>query len=223
MTSTKHSPGLALLLLGASLSFACLAQDDAHAREREALRRTQAALRQAQDQQAALSKEKDELASQRDKLDQAAKRTQSQLAASRADAGRLAASLVQAQDELAAATQRDELARQAMESRLAEQAQRLAATQRMADERARSNAALVALLEHATRSLAAAEKANQQMHALGLRLIDRIRGRDGCVGGLPADPVLGFGQIQLENEAEGLRDQLEAARLADTGRAGAAK
>jgi len=220
MTASTHSLRFALLLLGAALSFSCAAQDDAHtSREREALRRTQAALRQAQETQATLAKEKDDLAGQRDKLDEAAKRTQLLLAASRTDTGRLNASLVHAQEELAANQVRDEAARKDLETKLAEQAQRLTEMQRIADERARSNAALVALLEQATQSLTAAEKANLQMHALGLKLIERLRGREAGTDGDVGDPVLGFGQVRLENEAEALRDKLDAARLASGAKA----
>ncbi len=223
MKHAKHFLRPALLALGVALSLSCAAQDDNRAsREKEALRRTQAALRQAQEQQAALAKEKDDLAGQRDKLDETAKRAQSQLAASRGDAARLNASLAHAADELAATKARDDAARKDLEDRLAEQSQRLAAALRVADERARANAALTALLEHATQSLAAAEKANGEMHALGLQLIDRVRGRQAGVDGGVNDPVLGFGQIRLENEAEALRDKLDAAKLSSAGRASGA-
>ena len=212
-----------VLVLGVALSLSCAAQDDNRAsREKEALRRTQAALRQAQEQQAALAKEKDDLAGQRDKLDEAAKRSQSQLAASRGDAARLNTGLARAADELVATKARDDAARKELEDRLAEQAQRLAAAQRTADERAHANAALTALLEHATQSLAAAEKANGEMHALGLQMIDRIRGRQANVDGGVNDPVLGFGQIRLENEAEALRDKLDATKFSASGRASGA-
>lgn len=218
MTHAKSTLRLALLALGATLSLACAAQDDSRgSREKEALRRTQAALRQAQEQQSALAREKDDLAGQRDKLGEAAKKAQSQLAASRSDATRLNTSLAHANDELAATRSRDEAARKELEDRFAEQAGRLAAAQRLADERARANASLAALLEQATKSLAAAEKANDQMHLLGLQLIARIRGREDSAGA--ADPVLGFGQVRLENEAEALRDKLEAAKLPIAGRA----
>jgi DNA repair exonuclease SbcCD ATPase subunit len=225
MTTSTHTLRFSALLLGATLSFSCAAQDDAHpSREREALRRTQAALRQAQEGQAALAKEKDDLARQRDKLDEVAARTQTLLAASRSDSGRLNASLVHAQEELAAAQARDDAARKDLETRLAGQAQRLAEMQRIADERARSNAVLVALLERATQSLTAAEKANLRMHALGLEMIERLRGREADGGVGAGDPVLGFGQVRLENEAEALRDKLDAAKLANGAQAvGAAK
>jgi DNA repair exonuclease SbcCD ATPase subunit len=212
MTLAKTPLRLALLALGATLSLACAAQDDNRgSREKEALRRTQAALRQAQEQQAALAREKDSLAGERDKLDASAKKAQSQLAASRSDAARLNASLAHANDELAATRTRDEAARQDLEQRLAEQSQQLAAARRVADERARANASLTALLEQATKSLASAERANEQMHALGLQMIDRLRGRGGASDAV--DPVLGFGQVRLENEAEALRDKLDAAKL----------
>jgi len=222
MKHCTHSLRLLSLMLGATLSLSCAAQDDAHAREREALRRTQAALRQAQEQQADLARKNGDLAGQRDKLDETAKRAQSQLAAARADAGRLNASLARAAQDLAATQARDEAARKELESRLAEQAQQLADARRVADERARSNAALVALLERATQSLASAEKANLAMHALGLQLIARIRGQQSDLPATAADPVLGFGQIRLENEAEALRDRLESVRLVNTGRSAGA-
>jgi len=211
MRHAKHAIRVVLLTLGATLSL-CSAAQDSSSREKEALRRTQAALREAQEQQATLAREKDDLAGQRDKLDEAAKRTQSQLATARADAARLNAGLAHAADELAAAKSRDEAQRKELEDRLADQGQRLAQAQRVAEERARANAALVALLEHATQSLAAAEKANSQMHALGLQMIERLRGHEGGAG---VDPVLGFGQVRLENEAEALRDKLDAAKLAN--------
>ena len=220
MTPAKHPFRLALLTLGVTLSLSCAAQDDNHAsREKEALRRTQAALRDAQQQQAALAKEKDDLTGQRDKLDESAKRSQSQLAAVRSDAARLNASLAHQAEELAATKARDDAARKELEDRLEQQARRLSDAQRVADERARANAALTALLEHATRSLTAAEKANADMHALGLQMIDRIRGREGAAGAV--DPVLGFGQVHLENEAEALRDKLDAAKLPPAARASA--
>jgi DNA repair exonuclease SbcCD ATPase subunit len=213
-----------LLTLGATLSLACAAQDDNHAsREKEALRRTQAALREAQERQAGLAREKEDLAGQRDKLGEAAKRAQGQLAESRSLAARVSASLSQANDELAATKARDDAARKELEDRLADQAQRLVAAQRLADERARANAALAALLERATQSLAKAEQANTQMHALGLQMIERLRGRESGADGTVTDPVLGFGQVHLENEAEALRDKLEAVKLPPAARsAGAA-
>ena len=211
MKHAKLPIRFALLAVGAAVSLSCAAQDDTHSREKEALRRTQAALRQAQEQQAALAKEKDDIAGQRDKLDEAAKKSQSQLAVSRSDAARLNASLAHANDELAATKARDDAARQELETRLAEQSQRALEAQRLAEERARANASLTALLEHATQSLAAAEKANAQMHALGVQMIDRLRGHE-AEAGVP-DPVVGFGQVRLENEAEALRDKLDAAKL----------
>jgi chromosome segregation ATPase len=220
MKQAKPFLRLVLSALAATVSLSCAAQDDNRgSREKEALRRTQAALRQAQEQQAALAREKDDLAGQRDKLDQAARKAQGQLTASRSDAARLGASLAHANDDLAATRARDDAARKALEDRLAEQGERLAAAQRLSEERARANASLTALLEHATQSLAAAEKANGQMHALGLQMIDRLRGRESGADGTVADPVLGFGQVRLENEAEALRDKLDAAKLPAASRA----
>jgi chromosome segregation ATPase len=205
----RHPLSLIGLALAATLALSAHvagAQDGGGSREREALRRTQAALRDAQQQQAALSKEKSDLAAQRDQLDEAAKRAQSQLSSARAEAARLNSTLAHAADELAAAKAQDEAARQAAQAQIAELSARLARSERVADERTKSNAALVALLTQATRSLAAAEKANREMHAFGLQLIDRVRGRSVADG-------------TIAIEAEGLRDQLDAMTLANVNKA----
>lgn len=215
---------LAAWVLGALVALPAVAQDDASraGREREALRRTQAALRDAQAQQSALAREKAELAGERDKLDETARRSQSQLSASRAEASRLNATLAKADDELAAAKAQQEAARKDADARIADLGQQLAQARRLADERAKANAVLVALLERATRSLATAEKANRDMHALGVQMIDLIRGKSVLSGGTPVDPVLGFGQIRLENEAEDLRDKLDAVQTANAAKSASA-
>jgi hypothetical protein len=61
--------------------------------------------------------------------------------------------------------------------------------------------------------LVAAEKANREMHALGLHLIDQMRGKSSAGALTVIDPVLGLGQVKLENTAEQLRDQLDALKV----------
>jgi chromosome segregation ATPase len=206
------APRLALLLL--LLAGGAFAQEEGGRREREALHRAQSALHQAQEQQAALARDKAALAAARDQLDEAVKRTQSQLASSRSEAARLNAGLAHADEELAAARRRDEEGRRQAQASIDDLGRQLEQAHRLADERAKANASLTAMLERATQSLAAAEAANGRMHALGLQMIDELRGRAGASGAPSADPVLGFGQVKLENEAETLRDRLDAARLA---------
>jgi chromosome segregation ATPase len=209
LTKPLLATTLALMLpLGAA------AQDEAGhgtAREREALHRVQAALRQSQEQASTLAKEKAELSAQRDQLGDAAKKTQAQLASARAEGQRQQADLAAAQQALAAATAQEQAEKQDAQTQIETLTQRLQQATQTADQRARANAALVALLEHATQALTSAEKANRDMHALGLQMIETIRG--GGAGAGVKDPVLGFGQVRLENQAEALRDQLDAAKL----------
>jgi len=204
---------LAALLI--PLCFAAAAQDDGAraAREREALRRTQAALRQAQEQQAALAKEKAELSAQRDQLSEQTRLARTQLAASRTDGSRLHSGLAKTELELAAVKSQAEADKKEAQVRIDALNSRLSQAVRVGDERARANAALTALLEHATRSLTTAEKANRDMHALGLQMIERLRAGGAGDRVNAADPVLGFGKIQLENTAETLRDQLDGFKL----------
>ncbi|MES1163226.1 MAG: hypothetical protein ABUL50_09210 [Rhizobacter sp.] len=200
------------LVLAAPLA---LAQDDGGraGREREALRRAQAALRQAQEQQSALAREKGEVSAQRDKLGEVAKRTETQLSASRSEAARAIAQVAALTTDLRSARDQAEAQRKEAEARITELSKQLSEANRLAEERARANGGLTALLEHATRSLTAAEKANREMHAFGLQMIERLRGRGAAEDLAQNDPVLGFGKIRLENEAEALRDRLDAARM----------
>lgn len=180
------------------------------AREREALRRTQAALRQAQEQQASLARENAELAAQAGKLGETAKRAESQLTGSRSEATRLRAELAGVMAERDALRAQAEADTKTARHRAEESTQRIAAASRLAEERSRTVGGMTALLETATRSLANAEKANREMHAFGLQIIDRLRGR---ATSSTIDPVLGLQQVRLENEAEALRDRLDALRL----------
>ena len=103
--------------------------------------------------------------------------------------------------------------KKAAESRAAESAQRLAESGRVIAERTRTVAGMTALLESVTGSLAKAEKSNREMHAFGLQLIDQLRGRSSNAALVATDPVLGLQLVRLENEAEALRDRLDALRL----------
>ena len=208
-----------LLLL---MALPAIAQDDAGraAREREALRRTQAALKQSQDQQATLAREKAELssqlASQRDSLGASSRRAQSQLAASQTEAARTRAELARVSAELAALRgqiEADGKAAKAAQAHTQELAKRLDDASRLAADRTRTAASLTARLERATQLLAAAEKSNREMHAYGLQLIDEVRGRASGDASTAVDPVLGLRQVRIENRAEELRDGLDALKL----------
>ncbi len=217
MKRRLHRPGTALLLCALVLNAA--AQDDGGraAREREALRRTQSALKQSQEQQAALAREKSELSAQASKLGDTARQAQSQLAGARSEAARLRTELVRVTSELDTLRVQAEADKKGAQLRADESAQRLAEAMRVAAERTHTVGSMTALLERVTQSLAKAEKANREMQAFGLELIDRLRGRSSGVALGAVDPVLGLKQVRLENEAEAMRDRLDALKLPPQG------
>lgn len=213
----KPRTGFALLLIAMALNVS--AQDDAGraSREREALRRVQAALKQSQDQQATLAREKADLTVQADKLGDTAKRAEAQLSGSRSEAARLRAELARVASELESTRTRAEgekaTDKAAAQARIDELSQRLGQATSLAADRTQTVTSLTALLDRASKALVKAEKANAQMHAFGLRMIDQIRNRQAADSVLDSEPVLGFSQVRLENVAEELRDRLEGLRL----------
>jgi chromosome segregation ATPase len=214
-----------LLSLALCVCFSATAQDDGRAaREREALRRSQAALKQAQEQQAVLAREKTELTAQQQKLSDEAKQAQSQLGGARSEAGRLRSEVNKLSAELnALKTQMEtdkrlmmsqsDAAKDAAQAAAQKSAQQLGEAERLNVQQTRTVASMTALLERSTTALAAAEKSNREMHALGLQLIEQVRGKNASgLSGL-SNPVLGLGQVKLENTAEQLRDQLDALKV----------
>jgi hypothetical protein len=61
--------------------------------------------------------------------------------------------------------------------------------------------------------LAKAEKANREMYAFGLQMIEQVRSRTPADAFMQSSPVVGFGQVMVENQAGELRDRLEALML----------
>ncbi len=214
-----------LLSLALCVCFSATAQDDGRAaREREALRRSQAALKQAQEQQAVLAREKTELSAQQQKLSDEAKQAQSQLGGARSEASRLRAEVNRLSSELTALkaqveadkktmTASSEAVKDAAQAAAQKAAQQLGEAERLNVQQTRTVASMTALLERSTTALAAAEKANREMHALSLQLIDQVRGKSASGLSTVTDPVLGLGQVKLENTAEQLRDQLDALKV----------
>ena len=215
MKRSVHRPALALVLCALALN-AGAQQDDTGraAREREALRRTQSALKLSQEQQATLTREKSELTAQASKLGDTARQAQAQLAGSKSDGVRLHAELARVASELSALRAQAEADKGGAKLRSEELSQRLAEAGRITAERTRTIGSMTALLEHVTQSLAKAEKANREMHVFGLQLIDQLRGRASNAAIVATDAVLGLQQVRLENEAEAMRDRLDALKLA---------
>jgi hypothetical protein len=206
-----HRPLSALLLT--LLAGAALAQQPAPSREREMLRRSQAALQEAAAQRdaavaekAAVQKERDAARDEAGKARAAAART---LGAERqraqADLEAVRAELVQLRQQMQA--QAEAAAAQEQKS-----AQAAAALRRELAERTLANVQLVALLEKSTGALAASEQRNRELHALGLELVERWRSKGADEQRLQAEPVLGLRAVRIEDEAEALRTRLHALR-----------
>lgn len=211
--------------LCAALALACLlpaAAQDNTSREREALRRAQAALNDTRRELAALQAERAQLLRDKEAAAQQAAtaeqarqalqaqhgRLQQQLAAQRTELQAQLAGLRSAQEaEAAAAAQRD---RQAA----TQAATQAAALQQQLAEQKRTAASVTALLERATAALAEAEDRNRQLHALALQAVERYRSKTPTEASLQGDPLLGLTQVRIENEAEALRSQADALRLA---------
>jgi len=207
-------------LVGLALCWPALAQDAAASREREALRRAQSALQQAQQQRDALQAEKATL--ERRQVEQATLTLKQQTQA-KAELNRLR-TLQREHDTLRAQLATELAALAALrESTLTDKAQaeaRLADTSRQAaqwrgerDERTAANRALVARLEAATQSLADAQGRNRQLHAVGQEAIQRLRGLTPAERALLDDPILGLTAVRIGSEAEDLLLRLDAQRL----------
>lgn len=212
MATPLHKSVLALLLL-AQLGLAAAQQAPA-SREREALRRAQAALRDTTAERDALRSEKAALAAQQAQAAQ-------DLAAARASAAALRPQLTQAAQEAEAL--RAELARlqQAHAQALAEAQrssaereatlqQQLASTRRERDERTAANQALVALLSARTAALQDAQRRNAALHTLSRELIERWRGKTPAEALAHTETLIGIAGVRAEDQAEEWRARADA-------------
>ncbi|MEK8050028.1 hypothetical protein AACH10_07250 [Ideonella sp. DXS22W] len=211
---------LALMALAAALAWpmAGSAADDTRAnREREALRRAQAALQQAQQQRDALQAEKATREQARDEALAQAAAQRKALGSAQAEARQLREELAQLRTQLASQRdQADEARRQATAAaeaaaqREQELKQQLATARQQSDDRREANATLTALLAERTRALADAQRRSQALHALGLDTVERFRAKGTVDQALQADPVLGLTRVRVESTAESLRMRFDA-------------
>lgn len=209
------------LLLCLAAALPATAQDSKTvSREREALRRAQAALQQAQQQRDALQTANSAL--QQAQQDQAGLqvRSQARLASVQAELRQLRARLSGAQAEAAQQRQAhaDALAQALAEAdaRLATAAQdqqrQLEALHSERDERSAANRALVARLEAATQALTEARERNRLLYAVAREAVDRYRGKTVVELALQDDPLLGLTAVRIESVAEDLMVRLDAQR-----------
>jgi DNA repair exonuclease SbcCD ATPase subunit len=209
---------LVLLIAGPAHS-----QEDKKAgREKEALRRTQQALRTAQERQSALEREKAALAL---KLDAESRKAETEVAgaqrAARASRSSLAgaqAEISRLKSELDALRARSDSDRQAVTEQNNTLKRSLQETQHLLVERTQTATSLARLLDRSTQALANAERKNRDLYASSRLLLDLYRNKSAGDALAQREPLLGFAEVALENEAEALRTQLEAHRLPTSGR-----
>jgi chromosome segregation ATPase len=208
-------------------------QDKPVSREREQLRRSQAALKQAQAQQEALAGEKAALEQQHKQVQGALALAQTQARTGSAEAQRLRgegaklraegermrqelqAEQARAQQLQAQLDQANALLQQARTAHETMQ-QQVRDARREAAERSQANTSLTALLERATQTLAKAEERNRLMHAAASQAIERYRSKSAQDLRAQNEPFLGLTAVQIENQAEELRSELDKHRLSKT-------
>jgi len=199
------------------------AQDAAAEREREQLRRTQAALRAAQTENQQLRA--DTVRLQRENEAQGNQTTALESGASAAQnrARSLDARLAEAQADIDASRTRATAQQQALalkeqdlalaQTRRGGLEQQLAASQRSLAERTQTVAALRQLLEQSTAALSAAETANRDLYNTGMAVVELYSGRTPFEQAALQDPLFGLGRIRIQDQAEQLRAKLAALRL----------
>jgi chromosome segregation ATPase len=200
------------------LHSAALAQQQAQpSREREALRRAQAALLEAQQQRDAALADKSKLQRSADDAALQSKAVagrqaalQREIARQREELRGLQAELQSARD---AAAQAEVASRTQAEEATARSRQQLAAAQAEAAERTAAKRTLVARLEATTAALARSEQLRRDLHGLGLQAVQRYREKGVLTGALQNEPVLGLAGVRVENVASELADRIEAAMV----------
>ncbi|CAM4086612.1 hypothetical protein [Roseateles saccharophilus] len=202
---------IALLVVAALTAHA---EDAKPSREREALRRAQAALRAAQEQQSTLQADKARAEADAATAHKDATAARAQIAGG---AARLKAREAEL-DALRAQLQTAKDAQQQAEAQAAEREQalqkQLLAARQEGGARQQANQSLVQLLERSTAALADAEARNHQLYALGQQLVQLYTGRSRLDTALQQDPVLGLTAVRFEDQAEKLRAELAAQRVA---------
>lgn len=206
---------IAFLLLCLSLGAAHAAEGEGKAgREREQLRRVQAALQAEQSKRQGLEAEKAALLSDKEQ----------QVQQTKAQAQSATRALQQQRDKAlaeAAALRRelDEVQAKQKEAALAQEQtalqlnQQLAQTRRDNAELRQGNQSLTALLARNSQALTQAQASNRELHALALQALDRWVNKTVAEATLQQEPLLGLARVQMLDTAETMRARIDAQRL----------
>lgn len=203
---------LCVLLMHAGLSHA--EDDKRSAQLREAARRAQQQLQQAQQELTGIKAERDKLAAQEQSNQQALAAEKAQ---SRGQAASLRTSLDRAKAEgerLQGDLKNEQAQREALARELEEAQTKLQATAQTLEEQRRITQAVTALLERSVKALASAEDANRQLHALGLKAVTAYTQATPEAMRAHDEPFLGLAAVRLDNEAEELRREMANQRVA---------
>lgn len=219
---TTTPTALRQLALAALLAGACAGAlaEPAPNREREALRRAQAALQQANTERQALQAEKAGWQQQQRAQAAEQQRAAARLAASQAELRRLREAEARLQAELAQAqAAAADLARQAEAERLraaqalAETRQALALSRAEGEERSAANRALVQRLSALSAELDDARRRHEALYGLGLEAVGQLRGGGALPPTAQDEAVLGLARVRAQDQAEQLLLRLDAQRL----------
>ncbi|OYV01381.1 MAG: hypothetical protein CFE45_05095 [Burkholderiales bacterium PBB5] len=210
-------PTLTLALALAVPLLAHAQADNKVSREREALRRAQAALHEAQQQRDALQAERGPLLEKAKADAEAALAPQRRATATaQAEVRQLREALAKLQAEQAAERQAAQQAataatQAAQDNTRRDQAQRAQIDQlrNESDERRQANATLSKLLEQRSKALADAQRRVGELHAAGMEALTLYRDKDRLTGALQDDPVLGLTGVRVENRVQALRQRLD--------------
>ncbi|MFZ5551295.1 MAG: hypothetical protein ACOZJX_21545 [Pseudomonadota bacterium] len=203
-----------MLVLAAQGPYAADANDKRLALAKEAARRAQAALQQAQQerdtlrqQQAGTAAENEAMARQLTQARAEARQEQARQARQQQALTQAEAELERLRAELAAERgQREKTETSAAEAVSRAQAELLAQRQ--------VTASLSALLAKSVQALSRAEEANRQLHGLGLQAVEAYTRRTPEAMRTRSEPFLQIGAVRLEEEAETLRKAMDLQRVA---------
>lgn len=190
------------------------AEDDKRSAQlREAARRAQQQLQQAQQELGSIKTERDKLAAQEQSSQQALATAQAQ---SRGQVASLRASLERSKadgERLQVDLKNEQAQREATARELEATQTQLQATSQTLEEQRRITQAVTALLERSVKALASAEDANRQLHALGLKAVTAYTQATPEAMRAHDEPFLGLAAVRLDNEAEVLRREMADQRI----------
>jgi hypothetical protein len=194
---------------------------DEQRRAREAQRRAQAAVQQAQAERDGLRAERDAAVAARDNdrkaAEQRAGRAAARLSAALEASERLRAEVQRLGQEQQAAAQSHAQALAEIRSRAAEREQvlqqQIVVLQRERDERGLANGTLSRLLAERSAALQDAQRRHAALEIVARDAVDRFAARPVRLQALHADVLLGLRSVRIEDEAEALRQRIDAQRL----------